>query len=377
MTGAILGYAIGHGFMATLGQPIVDFYHAQHYWDQVVELYNGTWGVWFLAGAAFTPIPYKVATIAAGATDMPFVPFLLVSALGRGARFFLVAGILQGLRGSGAPHAGEALRPGRPPLPGAPRRRLPGDQAPLRAPRKATTMGRRLLLTALLVAGTACSAKAPPHGVPAGPEPSKAVRWVRNSTEYRALVLQVYRAATAHVETAATSRVDGTWGIVADADETLIDNSLYQVEREQQGLGFTPESWHAWTERREAVPLPGAKELLARVRALGGRIAVVTNRRESECLDTEAVLQEHGLVYDVILCRADDGPSDKKPRFDAVVEGRTPAGLPPLEIVAVLGDNIRDFPGLSQALREEDADAFADFGARFFVLPNPMYGSWE
>ena len=95
VTGAMLGYAIGYGFMATLGQPIVDFYHAQDHWDRVVDLYTGVWGVWFLAGAAFTPIPYKVATIAAGATHMPFAPFLLVSALGRGARFFIVAGILR------------------------------------------------------------------------------------------------------------------------------------------------------------------------------------------------------------------------------------------------------------------------------------------
>jgi membrane protein YqaA with SNARE-associated domain len=95
VTGAMLGYAIGAAFMATVGQPIVDFYHAQPYWDQVVDLYNGVWGVWFLAGAAFTPIPYKVATIAAGATHMPFAPFVLVSALGRGARFFLVAAILR------------------------------------------------------------------------------------------------------------------------------------------------------------------------------------------------------------------------------------------------------------------------------------------
>jgi len=95
VTGAFLGYAIGYGFMATAGQPIVDFYHAQHHWDQVVELYNGPWGIWFLAGAAFTPIPYKVATIAAGATHMPFVPFILISALGRAGRFFLVAAILR------------------------------------------------------------------------------------------------------------------------------------------------------------------------------------------------------------------------------------------------------------------------------------------
>ncbi len=95
VTGAMLGYAIGSAFMATVGQPIVDFYHAQDHWDKVVDLYTGVWGVWFLAAAAFTPIPYKVATIAAGATHMPFAPFLLVSALGRGARFLIVAGILR------------------------------------------------------------------------------------------------------------------------------------------------------------------------------------------------------------------------------------------------------------------------------------------
>lgn len=95
VTGALLGYAIGYGLMATVGQSIVDFYHAQRHWDRVVELYNGKWGIWFLAAAAFTPIPYKVATIAAGATHMAVLPFVLVSILGRGARFFLVAAILR------------------------------------------------------------------------------------------------------------------------------------------------------------------------------------------------------------------------------------------------------------------------------------------
>jgi membrane protein YqaA with SNARE-associated domain len=95
VSGALLGYAIGFGFMATLGQAIVDFYQAQRHWDRVVELYNGPWGVWFLAAAAFTPIPYKVATIAAGATHMAVGPFVLVSSLGRGARFFIVAATLR------------------------------------------------------------------------------------------------------------------------------------------------------------------------------------------------------------------------------------------------------------------------------------------
>jgi membrane protein YqaA with SNARE-associated domain len=95
VVGAAVGYAIGAAFMATLGQPIVDFYGAQEAWNDVVALYNGTWGVWFLAAAAFTPIPFKVATIAAGATGMSFVPFLVVSAFGRAGRFVLVAAILR------------------------------------------------------------------------------------------------------------------------------------------------------------------------------------------------------------------------------------------------------------------------------------------
>ena len=247
-------------------------------------------------------------------------------------------------------------------------------------------MSRWILLIALSVATAGCAtAPAPPPVPPDGPsasgdEPfraSKAVRWVRDSAEHRALSLQVFRAATGYVEEAAATRESGSWGVIADADETLIDNSVYQVERERQGLGFTRESWRQWTERREAVPLPGATSFLARVRALGGRIAIVTNRRQSECADTVAVFRTHRLVYDVILCRPDDGPSDKRARIDAVARGTTPAGLPPLEIVAILGDNIRDFPGQSQALREEGVEAFTDFGARFFVFPNPMYGSWE
>ncbi len=83
------------------------------------------------------------------------------------------------------------------------------------------------------------------------------------------------------------------------------------------------------------------------------------------------------LPFDVMLCKPAGGPGDKNPRFEAVARGTTPAGLPPLTIVAFLGDNIFDFPGLSQAIAQQSDDAFAKFGKEFFVLPNPMYGSWH
>ena len=114
-----------------------------------------------------------------------------------------------------------------------------------------------------------------------------------------------------------------------------------------------------------------------RNRALGGKIAIVTNRLESECADTQVVFDAFKLAYDAMLCRKDGTPLDKNPRFAAVAEGRTPAGSAPLEIVAWVGDNILDFPGLSQKVKEQGAPAFADFGVRYFLVPNPMYGSWQ
>ena len=205
----------------------------------------------------------------------------------------------------------------------------------------------------------------------------EAIRWSRTAAEHRALFLQVYAMATARVEQQAAGRAAGSWGVVLDADETVIDNSTYQLEQARLGKPFDAASWRAWTARREATPLPGAAAFLSRVRALGGRIAIVTNRTAAECPDTEAVFRAQALAYDALLCKADGGASDKNPRFEAVAKGTTGTGLPPLEVLAFVGDNVNDFPGLSQAIRSQDDAAFAEFGRRFFALPNPMYGSWE
>jgi 5'-nucleotidase (lipoprotein e(P4) family) len=218
---------------------------------------------------------------------------------------------------------------------------------------------------------TGATAQTPMGQAGAADEPLQ-IRWVRVSAEYEALVRQAFRVAEAHVEREARSRAAGTWGVVLDADETVISNLTQQVE--QQGKKYDPDAWTAWVKRRQATALPGAKAFLAHVHELGGRIVIVTNRRAAVCDDTKAVFAAQGLVYDEMLCRTD--AEDKNPRFDAVAKGTPPSTLGPLAIVAFLGDNIKDFPGLSQAIQGQDA-AYADVGTRFFVLPNPMYGSWE
>jgi 5'-nucleotidase (lipoprotein e(P4) family) len=201
------------------------------------------------------------------------------------------------------------------------------------------------------------------------------ISWVQRSAEYHASVIQVYRLATQRVEQQASSRAAATWAVILDADETILSNLQYQIER--VGLGYSPESWAAWVRRREATPLPGAAAFLARVHQLGGRIAIVTNRLESECTDTITVFKARALVFDAMLCRPDKAPSDKNPRFEAVAAGKTPAGNSPLDVVAFVGDNILDFPALSQKLRQAGETAFGEFGVKFFLLPNPMYGSWQ
>jgi len=247
-------------------------------------------------------------------------------------------------------------------------------------------MRRRAALSALLlVALTACRTAAPPvarpTAAPAAPAPAAvepdSIKWVRGAAEYRAAALQTYRLAAAQVEKDAAGRAAGSWAVVLDADETIISNLTYQAERAKAGLPYSGESWAAWVKRREATPIPGAAAFLARVRALGGKIAVVTNRLGSECDDTIAVFTTHALVYDAMLCRPNGTPSDKNPRFEQVRTGTASGIGAPVTIVAFVGDNIQDFPALGQAVKDKGDAGFADFGVRFWVLPNPMYGSWQ
>lgn len=248
-------------------------------------------------------------------------------------------------------------------------------------------MLRRTAASALLLAAlAACRTAAPPvahpaTAAPAQPAPAPAepdsIRWVRGAAEYRAAVLQTYRLATAQIEKDAAGRPAGSWAVVLDADETIISNLTYQAERAKAGLPYSGESWAAWVKRREATPIPGAAAFLARVRALGGKIAVVTNRLRSECDDTIAVFTAHALVYDAMLCRPNGTPSDKNPRFEQVRTGTAPSIGVPVTILAFVGDNIQDFPALAQSVKEKGDAGFADFGVRYWVLPNPMYGSWQ
>ena len=90
--GGILGYGIGY----FLFDSIAGWLETTHYWGKYLqaEQWFNDWGFWAIFVAGFSPIPYKVFTIAAGALQMLFLPFVVASLIGRGARFFLVAMLL-------------------------------------------------------------------------------------------------------------------------------------------------------------------------------------------------------------------------------------------------------------------------------------------
>ena len=238
----------------------------------------------------------------------------------------------------------------------------------------------------LLFLAAACAARPDPRppapaiadpiaGAPAGSALPNDVRWVRSSAEWRAIALQTFRFATERVEEAARGRAPGSWAVILDADETVLDNSEYQRRLALRRGRYEDSTWALWVRERAAAAVPGAADFTRRVRALGGVVAIVTNRADSLCIDTEANLRAVGAHADVVLCKPLAG-SDKNPRFRAIEQGTARPGAGPLAVLLFVGDNIQDFPSLTQRARD-DAAALAEFGGRFLLLPNPMYGSWE
>jgi len=91
--GGLFGYMIGAIAFDIIASPL----KASSYWAyyQTAVIWFGDWGFWAIFVAGFSPIPYKVFTIAAGTLSMALLPFTLASVIGRGSRFFLVAGLMK------------------------------------------------------------------------------------------------------------------------------------------------------------------------------------------------------------------------------------------------------------------------------------------
>ncbi|MEO8431225.1 MAG: HAD family acid phosphatase [Acidobacteriota bacterium] len=211
-----------------------------------------------------------------------------------------------------------------------------------------------------------------------------AIKYVRDSEEYATLVREVYRAARSAVE--ASPRSEG-WAVVLDVDETALDNSVYQLERAAYGVPFAVPSWTSWVQRAQAPAVPGVQDFVAFVHSgePHGRVAWITDRegstepaRDQEAA-TRANLKVAGLWADGdLLCvrRGDRKPDRRKELLAG--SGACSWGTP-ARVVAWVGDQMGDFPAAAEPYADRKEEKWdEEFGRRFFLLPNPMYGRpWE
>ncbi len=235
-----------------------------------------------------------------------------------------------------------------------------------------------LLLVSACGRASTVPAPAPVPAASATPAPAPLpndVRWFRQSAEYRALARQAYRVAAERLPELTRGLAPHTWAVILDADETILDNSEYERRLAVGHAAYSDATWAAWVDERAAPAVPGGPEFTHQVHALGGRVVIVTNRAENLCGATRDNFAKDRIEADLVLCQPGK-ESDKNPRFQRVQNGTAAPGVPALTVVEWLGDNIQDFPNLTQAARHDPA-ALADFGRRYFILPNPMYGSWQ
>lgn len=237
----------------------------------------------------------------------------------------------------------------------------------------------------------------------------RATLWVRNSSEFRAASEIIYRAAGGAL---ADGLADPAWtaepsqsgdvsglppAVIMDIDETVLDNSEPQSEMMLEGTCFAefPATWDAWVAKRSAPAVPGAAEFIRAARTMKDpsgrpvRVFFITNREcsrragiESPCPqqdDTAANLVSLGLgiatLADDLMLKGErpEWESEKLSRREAVASGH--------RIVLNVGDDLADFlPGVRRTtVAERDAARCARddwWGRRWFLIPNPMYGSW-
>src|SRR5262252_7426569 len=205
-----------------------------------------------------------------------------------------------------------------------------------------------------------------------------ATLWQQAAGEARAVQYQTYLLARLLLNRDLRNhRIRGRRAIIVDVDETILDNSRYQGMLIQKGVTY-PEGWTDWCNRAEATPIPGAVDFLRYANSRGVRVFYVTNRKLAEKDGTSRNLKQLGFpeVNDETLqVRTDTASDTKEPRRQAIASH--------YHVVLLMGDNLNDFSDVFEksnffssgtATTEKNR---SQFGTRFIVLPNSMYGDWE
>ncbi len=211
-----------------------------------------------------------------------------------------------------------------------------------------------------------------------------AILYQQHAGEYRALAFQAFSLAKMRLDEdfdkknlkkLSKDERQKTRAVVVDIDETVLDNSPHQAYLVKNRLPFNLPTWIEWGERRSAKPIPGAVEFLRYASQKGVRVFYVSNRSEIQKQATMENLKNVGfpdVSDETVMLQTDK--STKEPRRRMILQKN--------RIVLLIGDNLNDFAENFE--NKNVAERFAEvekdknlFGAKYIVLPNAMYGSWE
>lgn len=199
--------------------------------------------------------------------------------------------------------------------------------------------------------------------------------WQQKASEYKALCYQAYNFAKFRLDFLLLEPHTKPLAIVTDIDETILDNSPYQVHIAQKNEEYADATWIEWTEKVDCDTVPGALNFFRYAKSKGVEVFYITNRLEVERAVTLKDIQRWNFpdAKDNHLYMKTT-TSGKEARRQEVAKTH--------EIIMLFGDNLSDFSPVfdkqstdkRNALTQSNADLF---GSKFIVLPNAMYGDWE
>lgn len=207
-----------------------------------------------------------------------------------------------------------------------------------------------------------------------------AVLWQQSSGERRALSYQTFTLARMLLDRDLRANRLGKMkrAIIVDVDDTVLDNAAFEAGLIRNHRPYKSSSWTEWCNRAEATAVPGAVEFLRYANSRGVRVFYITNRELVEKDGTATNLKKAGFPEvneQTLLVRTDPKSSSKEPRRISVSSR--------YRVVMLMGDDLNDFAEVFENSKSVSTriDATernkAQFGTRFIVLPNPMYGHWE
>ncbi|MFY0684196.1 MAG: hypothetical protein JXR20_06570 [Balneola sp.] len=220
----------------------------------------------------------------------------------------------------------------------------------------------------------------------------QATLWVQNSVEYDALATMAYQSASAKLEAALankewTASLDQSQGnfsslppaIVLDIDETVLDNSPFQARMIAQNSEYNPSEWEKWVLEGNADAVAGAVDFTNQANRKGITVIYLSNRDANTEEATRQNLIDLGFPIsedtDVVLLKGEqeNWTSSKIERRKMVAQN--------YRILMLFGDDFNDFlpaKNMTQGKRDDLLEKHkSNIGEKWFVLPNPIYGSWN